>query len=760
MKKTRRHISMDAECENSYTEQDESEECVQPSMLSRMALNDNKAGMEGLDKEKINKIIHENSVGSRFYENEKKKDAMVDERIKKLLIQMQQITPEQLDAALGQTNAIIEELERSRDLSKTIIHIDMDAFYASVEERDNPELKNKPMAVGGMGMLSTSNYVARKYGVRAAMPGFIGKKLCPELILVPLNFAKYRKVSNEVREILTNYDPNFSPMGLDEAYLDITQYLGKRMAMPKGERTFSHPISSDVDAEEFITFGTSVQEVVKEIRYRIEQQTKLTASAGIAPNTLLAKVASDMRKPNGQFLLEFSREKVLEFIRGLSIRKISGIGKVTEKLLNAIGIQTCADLFEKRALLFLLFSNTMSNYFLRISVGVGSTVLENDSERKSISTERTFQDISNPDLMYVKCEEICDALAADATRAGVQGYTVTLKIKLATFELYTRSKTLLQPVSSTSEVYPIVADLLRQELALKKHMSLRLIGVGLSKLTKGHLGGQKQKSLEYFMNKPSQKKQIISESKNTSRHQKIDVEPICSHSNMDNPTFHTLLSRNTAKEGSVNSKDFEPTKAECAKDLPISDSMLDDLKSMSKRVSENSLSCQDVSAPVSESSAENSGKTVSDMCAVECADNVAFSTNEKLPRLDKLSQPCHHAEVQEQVNNNTVNVSTDSSSSKHNNIFSMSDEVENLSCMTCPVCNATFCAQDVTLTKFNDHLDSCLNRKTIRELVKSESKMHPPQTMSTSRKRKKNQKSPVPKKNNKPLGTIDMYLTK
>uniref|UniRef100_A0A8D2K6T6 DNA polymerase kappa n=1 Tax=Theropithecus gelada TaxID=9565 RepID=A0A8D2K6T6_THEGE len=299
-------------------------------LLLRMGLNDNKAGMEGLDKEKINKIIMEATKGSRFYGNELKKEKQVNQRIENMMQQKAQITSQQLRKAQLQVDRFAMELEQSRNLSNTIVHIDMDAFYAAVEMRDNPELKDKPIAVGSMSMLSTSNYHARKFGVRAAMPGFIAKRLCPQLIIVPPNFDKYRAVSKEVKEILADYDPNFMAMSLDEAYLNITKHLEERQNWPEDKRKYFIKMGNSVEndnpgkevnklsehersispllfeespsdllppgdpfqvnfeeqnspqiLQKSIVFGTSAEEVVKEIRFRIEQKTTLTASAGV-----------------------------------------------------------------------------------------------------------------------------------------------------------------------------------------------------------------------------------------------------------------------------------------------------------------------------------------------------------------------------------------------------------------------------------------------------------------------------------------------
>lgn len=341
------------------------------ALLLRMGLNDNKAGMEGLDKEKINKIIMEATKGSRFYGNELKKEKQVNQRIENMMQQKAQITSQQLRKAQLQVDRFAMELERNRNLNNTIVHVDMDAFYAAVEMRDNPELKEKPIAVGSMSMLATSNYHARRFGVRAAMPGFIAKRLCPQLIIVPPNFDKYRAVSKEVKEILAEYDPNFMAMSLDEAYLNITQHLQERQGWPEDKRRYfikmgncrkidtprqeadelterersispllfedsppdlqpqgspfqlnSEEQNNPQIAQNPVVFGTSAEEVVKEIRFRIEQKTTLTASAGIAPNTMLAKVCSDKNKPNGQYQIVPSRSAVMDFIKDLPIRKV------------------------------------------------------------------------------------------------------------------------------------------------------------------------------------------------------------------------------------------------------------------------------------------------------------------------------------------------------------------------------------------------------------------------------------------------------
>ncbi|XP_035165468.1 DNA polymerase kappa isoform X2 [Oxyura jamaicensis] len=471
-------------------------------VLLRMGLNDNKAGMQGLDKEKINKIIMEATKVDR----------------------------------------LVMELEQSRNLSCTIVHIDMDAFYAAVEMRDNPELKEKPIAVGSMSMLSTSNYHARRFGVRAAMPGFIAKKLCPHLTIVPLNFEKYGKVSKEVREILAEYDPHFMPMGLDEAYLNITEHLEERLNWPEDKRRLffrtesntekdkeninvsgklnedgyssspvlfedntplmdDHPGQKDQSLENSVVFGTTAEEAVKEIRFRIEQKTQLTASAGIAPNTMLAKMCSDRNKPNGQYRISPERQAVLDFIKDLPIRKVPGIGKVTEKMLKALGIVTCSELYQQRALLSLLFSEASWRNFLDISLGLGSTHLEKDGERKSRSTERTFSEINTAEDQYSLCQELCRDLAQELQKEGLKGKTVTLKLKNVNFEVKTRASTVLSSVSTEEEIYAVAKELLGTEIdsVAPQPLRIRLMGVRVSGFLSEEEKKYQQKSITSFL---------------------------------------------------------------------------------------------------------------------------------------------------------------------------------------------------------------------------------------------------------------------
>ena len=347
--------------------------------------------------------------------------------------------------------------KRMDSFQHKIIHIDMDAFYASVEQLDNPELKGKPIAVGGggeRGVVSAASYEARKFGVRSAMSSVLAKKKCPELIFVKSNFKRYKEVSAQIREIFFDYTDLVEPLSLDEAFLDVT------------ENRHGHD---------------SATEIATEIRKRIQEETGLTASAGISINKFLAKIASDINKPNGQKTIK--PREVEKFLERLPIHKFFGVGKATAAKMNGWGIYNGHQL-KQHSLEFLEqnFGKAGKHYY-NIVRGIQHSKVRPNRERKSVSAERTYLDnLIGSEAIYEKAIKICEEIERRMADIETKGRTVTLKLKYSDFQQLTRSKTLDTPIDTASEIIPIVKELLELDEHKK---SVRLVGVGLSNLDFG-----------------------------------------------------------------------------------------------------------------------------------------------------------------------------------------------------------------------------------------------------------------------------------
>ncbi|RHN53241.1 putative DNA-directed DNA polymerase [Medicago truncatula] len=413
-----------------------------------------KAGMEGVDKEKVQRIVYEMSKGSKYFQNEERKESFIKYKVQNMRLHFSNLTHSDLSHYQKIADKRILELEASRDLSRIWLHVDMDAFYAAVETLSNPMLKGMPMAVGSMSMISTANYEARKFGVRSAMPGFIARKLCPELIFVPVDFKKYTHYSDLTRKVFQRYDPNFIAGSLDEAYLDITEVCRER--------------------------NVKSEEIAQEIRVGVLEETGLTCSAGVAPNRLLAKVCSDINKPNGQYVLPNDRLAVMTFISSLPIRKIGGIGKVTERILKEVfGISTCEQMLDKGSYLSALFSQSTADFFYSVGLGLGKTDSPQVRFRKSISNERTFSASEDEALLHKKLAELAEMLSTDMQKEGLHGRTLTLKLKTASFEVRNRAVTLQNYINSSDDILKHASKLLKAELPV----SVRLIGLRVSQFS-------------------------------------------------------------------------------------------------------------------------------------------------------------------------------------------------------------------------------------------------------------------------------------
>jgi len=309
-----------------------------------------KGGMKGIDHEKIEKIIYETTKNSRIFKKNEEDLNYLKQEVSLLEKKLENFHKNEIlyNQIKKLADSRIEFLKEQRRFDKIWLHLDMDMFFAAVEIRDNPSLKDIPMAVGSMSMISTSNYIARKYGVRSAMPGFIAMKLCPQLKLVQHHYTKYKNESIKIMSILEEYDLFIESMGLDEAYLDLTDYCKNKKIYTK----------------------EGIIEVANEIKRKIFEETKLTCSCGIACNKTLAKICSDYNKPNGLFYLDYEPNIIEEFVSKLSIRKIPFIGSKTESKLNLLNIFTCKDLVDRYIDLFYLNEESF-DFYMKNCYGIG-----------------------------------------------------------------------------------------------------------------------------------------------------------------------------------------------------------------------------------------------------------------------------------------------------------------------------------------------------------------------------------------------------
>jgi DNA polymerase-4 len=338
---------------------------------------------------------------------------------------------------------------------RKIIHVDMDAFYASVEQRDDPELRGKPVAVGGQhrGVVMAASYEARKYGVRSAMPSVTAKRHCPELIFVKTRFDVYRAISQQIRAIFLDYTDLVEPLSLDEAYLDVTE-----------DR---HGLGS-------------ARAIAEDIRRRIRAETSLTASAGVSYCKFIAKLASDHRKPDG--LCVIIPERGPEFVASLPVARFHGVGPVTAKKMERLGILTGADLREWSLAALQAHFGSSADWYWRICRGIDEREVKPDRPYKSVSAERTFdEDLIEPERLAAELERIAGYAWARVERAEVAGRTVTLKVKFGDFTLITRSKSFAAPVPGLDAFTLAGQALLAALHPLPK--GIRLLGLGLHNLS-------------------------------------------------------------------------------------------------------------------------------------------------------------------------------------------------------------------------------------------------------------------------------------
>ena len=338
---------------------------------------------------------------------------------------------------------------------RKIIHVDMDAFFASVEQRDDPALRGKPVAVGGSsdrGVVAAASYEARRFGVRSAMASVMAKRLCPDLIFVRPRFAAYKEVSGQIRAIFRDYAPLVEPLSLDEAYLDVTEDL-------KG-----------------IGNATRIAEL---IRARIKSETGLTASAGVSYNKFLAKIASDQNKPDGICVIRPGEGA--QFIAALPVRRFHGVGPKGAEKMAALAIVTGADLATKDILFLRQHFGSQADYLYRAARGIDLRRVSSDRPRKSVGTERTFdRDISSGPALRETLDNIIAMAWADIERLGARGRTITLKLRYADFTGKTHGRTLPEWITGRTE-FASIAHALLGELLPMPHL-VRLMGLTLSSL--------------------------------------------------------------------------------------------------------------------------------------------------------------------------------------------------------------------------------------------------------------------------------------
>lgn len=352
---------------------------------------------------------------------------------------------------------------------RKIIHVDMDAFYASVEQRDKPELRGKPLAVGGSrerGVVAAASYEARAFGVRSAMPSAIAYRRCPQLIFVKPDFAKYREVSKQIRNIFYRYTDLVEPLSLDEAYLDVSE---NKMGI------------------------SSASKIARQIREAIKKETGLNASAGISINKFLAKVASDINKPNGQKTI--LPEEVIPFLEELPIGKFFGIGEKTAEKMKRLGIHHGKDL--KTWDLNLLkqeFGKAGSHYY-NIVRGLQKSSVKPSRERKSLGAERTFDhDLKGLSELHEAMQSIFEIWWQRIENSGLRGRTVSLKLKSQNFETITRNQSATKVVKDREELWKIANELLLREY---QGQAIRLLGLSLSNFNEESLQSEAQLTLDF-----------------------------------------------------------------------------------------------------------------------------------------------------------------------------------------------------------------------------------------------------------------------
>ena len=591
-----------------------------------------KAGQDSVDQKKVSEIIYNASKGSKYFNNEENKDKTLTIKINQALAKKRQLEKLDLKHDLRKADEYIQQLEISRDLSQSIVHIDCDAFYAAVEELERPELRDVPFAVG-KGVLTTCNYHARKFGCRSGMAGFVADKLCPQLIHVSPSFEKYSAKAKEVRAVLEQYDPRFESASIDEAYLNMTAYCTEHDMTPEA--------------------------AVQQMRDEVHERCKVTISAGIASNTKLAKICSNMNKPNGQFRLQPDRASIISFMRDLPTRKVNGVGRVLERELDAIGVKTCGDIYGQRQYLSKLFGEKAFEFLMGVYLGLGRTEVRpaEEHERKSVGTESSFHDMKNPKELREKLRWLAEELEKDCERTQFKGRTLVLKIKLHTYEVFTRQHAPPKAVHTADDLYKYALPMLTKLESEMPGLTLRLMGIRIT-----HLISMKKGSVDFFGRKPGSS---LPKKHSTDQEEQWEQWP---------------------------DEEFEAAARQERQDD------LDELEKLSQEVANDEPEAKSDERVAFEARKHDNGFAWRLLLEEERAQKAQAAAD--------AEKDAKRAETQSQWN--------------------------------CPICSLPHTADD---RAFNEHIDSCLSRQTIKEIVRTASSSPQPAGQQQAQQGKKRGRS-------------------
>ena len=448
-----------------------------------------KAGMDGVDREKIKRLVWEMSKDSPFQKEQERRDAKVAEHIGECQKRFSLLSADELEVQRQRADRVLAGLDSKRNFARTWACVDMDAFFAACEALEDPTLRGDvPFAVGGLGMISTASYAARRYGVRSAMPGFIAVRLCKEqnihLRFVPCDHAKYSRYADLARTAFRAMDPNFISASCDEAFIDLTSYC--------------------------VQHGVSGEEAAASLRAAVKVATGgLTCSVGVAPSRMLAKICSDVNKPNGQHVLPADRGAIAAFLDGTPLRRLPGIGRVAERVLREVlHATTCAELIASRGALCALFSPREATDYLRAVLGIGgeeppAPTDASAPQQKGVSQERTFEPTGHEARLREWMSELAEMLEAQLRAKGLQARTLTIKLKRDDFRKHERTCTLPSHfgVGTKTPIEPVALARLDEQLRANRTaaggqggtvryrlMGLRATNLRLAAAASGHAG--------------------------------------------------------------------------------------------------------------------------------------------------------------------------------------------------------------------------------------------------------------------------------